>query len=244
MSGWSKAELARAAELWNDGYSAEDISMMLSREFDTMRSRNSVVGIAHRHRDLFRRKGRLQVVPKTREELRKRFTGNGARWSQAEKAHAARLWREGMAPALIAQELSVRFGTRRTDKSVYALAKAEPERFPRRSAKGQCAGNIWAKQAARAADPEFIRPEPMAVGKVEAAAYDAASRHAPLDDLEWSDCRWPVNDAARGEVHLFCGLHAEKPGGYCAHHAQRAWGEGTRGENAAERTLARMGRAA
>lgn len=41
----------------------------------------------------------------------------------------------------------------------------------------------------------------------------------PLMMLGARQCRWPVNDAAVGELHLFCGEKAE--GSYCPHHARR-----------------------
>ena len=33
-------------------------------------------------------------------------------------------------------------------------------------------------------------------------------------------CKWPVNDAERGQEHLFCALPADGP--YCDHHKQRS----------------------
>lgn len=53
------------------------------------------------------------------------------------------------------------------------------------------------------------------------AAYDAASRHLALVDLERGDCRYPVTDDPGGR-HLFCGLPAD--GSYCAHHRLRCGG--------------------
>ena len=44
----------------------------------------------------------------------------------------------------------------------------------------------------------------------------------PIYDLEEGECRWPVNDAAPGEEHLFCGLpHGREPHEqpYCDCHA-------------------------
>ena len=42
-------------------------------------------------------------------------------------------------------------------------------------------------------------------------------RTVPMLDLGANECRWPVNDAARGELHLFCGNPASGP--YCPGHA-------------------------
>ncbi|WP_328600442.1 GcrA family cell cycle regulator [Mesorhizobium xinjiangense] len=57
------------------------------------------------------------------------------------------------------------------------------------------------------------------------------------------DCRFPVgaSDAAVGR-HLFCGNPAAPGSSYCAHHAERSVGEGTRGEQQAAKTLEVLGR--
>jgi len=45
----------------------------------------------------------------------------------------------------------------------------------------------------------------------------------PLMAMESGQCRWPVNDAEPGEMHLFCGLPTEAT--YCGHHTSRAYRE-------------------
>jgi hypothetical protein len=42
----------------------------------------------------------------------------------------------------------------------------------------------------------------------------------PLVRLGAKQCKWPVNDAAAAEMHLFCSAPAE--GSYCAAHAKRS----------------------
>jgi hypothetical protein len=54
--------------------------------------------------------------------------------------------------------------------------------------------------------------------------YDGAARHVPLAELKPKECRWPVNHAAQGEPHLFCGMPSEHDV-YCPHHRRRAAGE-------------------
>ncbi|RWQ12372.1 GcrA family cell cycle regulator [Mesorhizobium sp.] len=84
------------------------------------------------------------------------------------------------------------------------------------------AGNIRGKKEARALDPVFAPPRPRPVDdSIPPRAYDAAARHVPLEELRHGECRWPVNDAAHGEQHLFCGK-ASGFGSYCPHHARRA----------------------
>jgi len=53
-------------------------------------------------------------------------------------------------------------------------------------------------------------------------------------DLEADSCRWPVNDPPPRGEHLFCG-HPKRFGSYCAAHAERSVGIGTRSEALADR---------
>lgn len=171
------------------------------------------------------------------------MSGSRMQWVSAEeKAHAADMWRNGHTLREIGEALAPRFGTPRTVAMLGVMFKDDRDAFPARKP-GSCATVVAARIEARREEKSFHVP-PERVDRAEAQAYDAASLHLPLADLEWKDCRWPVNDAARGETHLFCGHRAENPYGYCAHHALRAVGMGTRGENDAERALSRMGRAA
>lgn len=45
----------------------------------------------------------------------------------------------------------------------------------------------------------------------------------PLADLDRRDCRWPVNDADQGQVHMFCGAPAVEGKPYCADHYRLAY---------------------
>lgn len=45
----------------------------------------------------------------------------------------------------------------------------------------------------------------------------------PIVMLDSRQCRWPVNDADRGELHLFCG--APSDGVFCPHHSSIAYRE-------------------
>lgn len=57
-------------------------------------------------------------------------------------------------------------------------------------------------------------------------------RSIPMMELRAMECRWPVNDAAVGEQHLFCGNKAD--GSYCPGHAPLGVGYGTRSEQMAD----------
>lgn len=55
------------------------------------------------------------------------------------------------------------------------------------------------------------------------ATLDYESRNLTLMELEPADCRWPTNDAAKGEEHRFCG-HTRLVGySFCEKHAFRAY---------------------
>jgi hypothetical protein len=60
--------------------------------------------------------------------------------------------------------------------------------------------------------PEYI-PEPSAHG------WHGCGK--PLMLLEAHQCKWPVNDAPVGELHLFCSMPAERS--YCKVHDRLRW---------------------
>lgn len=59
----------------------------------------------------------------------------------------------------------------------------------------------------------------------------------PLSVLNAFECRWAVNDADRGQEHLFCGSRNEIGSRYCSYHAAKAFGKGTFGERTALHVL-------
>lgn len=71
-------------------------------------------------------------------------------------------------------------------------------------------------------EPVFIAGERLTVGR-------------PLYLLGLNECRWAVNDADKGELHLFCGSPAEGP--WCECHRRKSIGIGTRSEQIASRVL-------
>lgn len=94
-------------------------------------------------------------------------------------------------------------------------------------------GNIVAKKEARAFDPGKAQPV-----RTSPTAFEC--RAVPLVQNNRRDCWWPVNDAAEGEQHLFCGNPAEPGSSYCRAHFLRSIGSGTE----AERTALRVARKA
>lgn len=59
----------------------------------------------------------------------------------------------------------------------------------------------------------------------------------PIYELRPNQCRWPVNDAAVGETHLFCGDEVSNKC-YCPKHWAMRNGTGTESERGAHRGVA------
>ncbi|MER9901643.1 GcrA family cell cycle regulator [Mesorhizobium sp. M0130] len=77
-------------------------------------------------------------------------------------------------------------------------------------------------------DPACLRlyaeaPAPRPRPVISPRKYDAGSRHLPLAELGANQCRFAVNDAPAGELHLFCGEVTGEGASYCAHHSARVY---------------------
>jgi hypothetical protein len=59
-------------------------------------------------------------------------------------------------------------------------------------------------------------PKPAPEPVMRPAKPQMATVGRSLMMLQRGQCKWPVNDAAKGEEHLFCGMPAH--GSYCKHH--------------------------
>lgn len=67
---------------------------------------------------------------------------------------------------------------------------------------------------------------------------DPGSIGITLTQFTSHTCKWPVNNAAKGEQHLFCGAESDGAS-YCPFHARKSIGRGTEGERTAESVLAK-----
>ncbi|MDH0125759.1 GcrA family cell cycle regulator [Brucella intermedia GD04153] len=45
----------------------------------------------------------------------------------------------------------------------------------------------------------------------------------PLADISRHQCKWPVNRARAGELHLFCGEVVQNGQPYCEEHCRKAY---------------------
>lgn len=173
-------------------------------------------------------------------------TAAEAAWSPREIDLAAALWKDGASAQEIAQALWQRLESYRSRSAVLGLMARNRERFPHRGTGvrrvARSRADIPKPERPRRASVPAVKPPPAPRQQPaedlrhlraptpprrrtifkDPHAYDAASRHVPLVDLRSGDCRFPVNNAALGEAHLFCGLQAAPDAPYCAHHAARA----------------------
>ncbi len=226
---WSEDDIAFAEKLWAEGLTASQISARLLADRGLVRSRNSIMGMTNRLRTRFPRRGPSPAA-KTRPP-RKAFV-----WTEDQITFAAELWAKHQASNRIADLLKARFGISVSHSTVCTLAAHHPDRFAHRG-RGGLQGlritNAGIIAARREAGDDYQAPATTA----EARAYDTTSRRLPLADLQWRDCRFPVNDAARGETHLFCGAPTISSTRWCQHHLMRVKGSGTEGERKADRDL-------
>ena len=66
---------------------------------------------------------------------------------------------------------------------------------------------------------EKVVPKPLPAPRTTASEHRLCGK--PLMLLQAKECKWPVNEAERGELHLFCAMPTE--GTYCEHHKMRAY---------------------
>lgn len=69
-----------------------------------------------------------------------------------------------------------------------------------------------------------VEPEPVFVCE-ELSAFDPAIEPLglPLADISLRQCRFAVNNAAKGEQHLFCGHPVKTGSSFCDHHHRRVF---------------------
>lgn len=128
-------------------------------------------------------------------------------WSDTAKQEIARHWAGGLPASKIGALMGV------TRNAILGLLSRNPE----------LRGGQVRKQRV---SPKNIAKARAARGKPQAEPFVPEVRWVPrsgnatvgrlLAALGYGMCRWPVNDAAKGEPHLFCG--APSDGSYCPYH--------------------------
>lgn len=97
-----------------------------------------------------------------------------------------------------------------------------------------------AKAKAKTAGAIIEQPKPKPAAPIQLPVKrrdDLQAVGRPLSVIGTFECRWAVNDAERGQEHLFCGSHIEAGSRYCPYHKTKAFGTGTFGERTALQVL-------
>ena len=101
-----------------------------------------------------------------------------------------------------------------SEKSKAALSSArrtEPKSAPKRTARQL---SVVAAVKAEDMGSETVAAKPASVADpIHPVTFDL-----PLTELSRNQCRFATNKAAKGEVHLFCGLDTKSGSSFCRHH--------------------------
>ncbi|MEF2073516.1 GcrA family cell cycle regulator [Consotaella aegiceratis] len=227
---WTEEEIRRAAEMWADGHSGEEIGRTLGR------SRSGTLAIMARNRRLFPKRG--QPKPETE------YAGGEDVIRQA-----AKMWVEGKSARAIGDALGM------TPNQISGIAAKRREMFPKRG-KGSKTKTA-SKSPRKSAQVVPMRPQPKPAPQPRPrpeeplpAAVATADAFKPLPGSEpvllWEigafQCHWPVGegDPMAETFTRFCGCRVASPKlSYCAVHQRLSEGEGTRGERDAIRAAKR-----
>lgn len=141
-------------------------------------------------------------------------------------------WMNGYSAADLAKSISARLGCDISRKAIIGVYTRNPDALKGYPLPAPPQAKKRSKQALtikRALTSQTAPYSPIVAPQ---------SRYVPLLDLGRNECRWPVNDASVGELHLFCACRTEIGKPYCEFHAELSVGEGT----AAERRVLKVGR--
>lgn len=101
-------------------------------------------------------------------------------------------------------------------------SKAREEKKRKQSPEANSLGFLWRDIAGHPFRAQKAAPK-LPAPKTTASEHRLCGK--PLMLLQAKECKWPVNEAARGELHLFCAMPTE--GTYCEHHKMRAYQAGS-----------------
>lgn len=210
---WTLEQKKAAAKLWNDGQSAAQIAPIFGK------SRNAIIAIADRNRDLFRRVG-----PAGRAKSGGRVKSV---WTDETISKAEKQWRDGLSISLIAMTAGV------SEMAAKQMMARDRSRFPLRNVVRPGTGRLAGKPAAeRVGKEKKIEARPLDVLPVWADVADVSSRldlsqyrlaeHHPVafSALGRMQCRFPLVafDAESGPDMPCCGANTTAHASYCNAH--------------------------
>lgn len=224
-STYTDAQIDMIAKWLRDGLSGGAIADKLSAHCGRVISRSAVVGLVHRDKRLAAHG--FARAPKS--------IGRQRGWTDDEVRQACELWAQGCDARAIGVRLD------RTAKSVANYIAANREHFPMRADAHRSSGAVGGmmSRVRHGVVADRMASDLLPQQSVDSFRYDDATRRLPLAELGWQDCRFAVNDAAPGEMHLFCGLAVVPGRSWCRHHLHRCLGTGSEAERNADRMTMR-----
>ena len=149
-------------------------------------------------------------------------------WTDDRVATLKKLWGEGLSATQIACRMdgvtrnSVISKVHRlnlpprtlTKRSNHSGSIAKPSRI-------QGTRNTKRKTGLKPTVPGTGGLKSLAAEMKEALPAEGPAEGYLITDLKNDQCRWPINDAAPGADHLFCGAQCADQSPYCPEHAER-----------------------
>lgn len=133
-------------------------------------------------------------------------------------------WMNGYSASDIAKSISARLGCDISRKAIIGVYTRNPDALKGYPLPTPPQAKKRSKQALT------IKREPANQTAPYSPMAAPQSRFVPLLDLLTNECRWPVNNAPIGGMHLFCGCRTDIGKPYCEFHAEMSVGEGARAE--------------
>ncbi|MDL2332863.1 GcrA family cell cycle regulator [Brucella inopinata] len=162
-----------------------------------------------------------------------------ATWTDERKSAVADLLREGLSAGQISTRLGVSrnavIGVIHRDKALSEIGlvrgadrvrKPKVESSPYKSGRMKTA----ARSPARQSQPAPVVVMPIVELTPVFVCHDISEVDTPIDpfglplaDMNLRQCRFAVNNAAKGEQHLFCGHPVKIGSSFCEHHHRRVF---------------------
>ena len=208
MITWTAPLKEHASKLWKEGYNVRQIIEAMELPV----SRNSVIGVATRNREMFPKKqpgSHWKSRPKIVNVYVEGEAGQPRVWTDERLIEAADLWNSGM----FAPELANRMGV--TLMSMKNAIRRNPDYFQKKQK-----GWMYAPKLTFAFSGSI--PKPPKPIEIEREINEPESLKITVNDIGDFQCRWPTS-GTDGPFHM-CGHKATKRYFYCGYHTERRKG--------------------